>query len=657
MAEIEDLDSELFPLGSSPLHIVAKSGDIKSLKLLLHSSSIKSRIDLLDHHRRTPLAVALQNGRFDAAEVLVKSGASLEVSFDDVQKLPISQILASAYFCPFLETLIRNGVHISLNPSLLVHLIHSAAYDGRSEFLRTFLECYKTDVNAIDNLGQTALHYASLRNKYDCVKVLLNFGANVLLANPRGSTALHLACIGGYQNVVTLHLQHIADVSKIVDVQDSLGRTPLHIALYYRKLELFNYFMSNYRSCLNIALFDNFGYTIPALLFMMRVDSRFPMEYRKYPHLISPEEASWLLFEGVTQNNLELVKHSISSGAVIECMDYMQQTPILLSSKVGGFDIFKTLIVAGADPNVCDHGGKCTLQYACELDNINIAVYLISLEKFDLSLFFDRYNGPLTVTLLSALIDYIDTHPLRRPKNWRKWLALACRNRSISVSLFSKLVVMISPHNWVEHLACQEECCDNISQSQSTQCFPTRTLPILTDGDNKDKVASRAYYEELRSKRMPLKKRKQYANKVGGQFACMMQREPAKIFTWYKPKQFPLSMYSNSQNMPFQFHFKRKFTAKYYPVHEAALCGNSDVLEYMLLSVRDSSVSLLKQLIEKTDDCGQTLAEIIARKYKIFKEMVAKLDINKVVFDTVNDLWPLNFNYLESLLHYILSEG
>ena len=656
MADIEELDCAFLPLGSSPLHVVAKSGDIKSLKLLLRSRSSKSQIDVLDYRGRTPLAVALQDGRFDAAQVLIESGASLEVNFDHVRKNTISQALSTvAYFSPFLETLIRNdAVYVKVVPDTL---LHSAAYDGRCTFLRKLLDCYNVDVNSLDNLGHTALHYASRRNMFDCVEILLLSGANALLANPQGFTALHLACVGGHFSVVTRLLRYfIIDVDKLVNAQDTQGRTALHLVLYYKKLKLFDYFISNFRSRLNLTLHDNLGYTVPALLFVLKFDSRFPTEYRQITPILSSEEATWLLFEGVAQNNLELVLHSINNGASVECVDHMQHTPLLLASKVSGHDIFKTLIDAGADPNSCDSGGKNALQYACELGHIDNAIYLISLEQFDLILFFNIYNGPLTTEILSSLTDHMATHSSQRPKDWRKWLTIAVRNKCISTKIFERLVSIICPENWVEKLVGQEACynSDRINSSLSKNPQPW-ILPTLIDGENKDEVVFQVY-RKLRSKRIDHKKCKLLAKKIGGPFNCMKQKMPAKIFTSYAQKKSSCcSMAKIYQSRPFQFHFKGNSVSNFYPVHEAARHGNSNVLGSILLKVKKKSELLLKQLIEAKDNCGQTLAEIICQRYGRFREIVAKLNIGEIVLNTVQDIWPLNFSYSQSLQHYIVS--
>lgn len=49
------------------------------------------------------------------------------------------------------------------------------------------------DVDSTSTLGNTALHVAVMRNRFDCVMVLLTHGANAGARGENGNTPLHLA--------------------------------------------------------------------------------------------------------------------------------------------------------------------------------------------------------------------------------------------------------------------------------------------------------------------------------------------------------------------------------------------------------------------------------------------------------------------------------
>jgi len=70
---------------------------------------------------------------------------------------------------------------------------HRAAASGNSEEVRKVLAEKKYDLDALDEYGFTALHYAARYNKVFIVNMLLDFGARVAVVGIDGSTPLHLA--------------------------------------------------------------------------------------------------------------------------------------------------------------------------------------------------------------------------------------------------------------------------------------------------------------------------------------------------------------------------------------------------------------------------------------------------------------------------------
>jgi cytohesin len=84
----------------------------------------------------------------------------------------------------------------------------------------------KADVNAAQNDGATALHWAVYRGDREMVGLLVRAGANPKAANRAGSTPLWLAAIGGNASIIAALLEAGADANETLP----LGRTPLMIA-------------------------------------------------------------------------------------------------------------------------------------------------------------------------------------------------------------------------------------------------------------------------------------------------------------------------------------------------------------------------------------------------------------------------------------------
>lgn len=97
-----------------------------------------------------------------------------------------------------------------------------ASLHGNAACVRILLE-YKADVNEQSKAGKTALIYASVNGNADCVKALLEYGVNVNMRSFYGNTALNYSSYYGRLEVVKLLLDAKADV----DVANNDGKTAL----------------------------------------------------------------------------------------------------------------------------------------------------------------------------------------------------------------------------------------------------------------------------------------------------------------------------------------------------------------------------------------------------------------------------------------------
>ena len=105
--EILELDKELWPVGTTPVHIAINSGQTDGLLALLDRDS--SSMDTPDQYGRTPLVLALQNGRLHAAQILIQRGARLNLRFGDSGK-DISAVLAtSPTYRPLVRSLLETN--------------------------------------------------------------------------------------------------------------------------------------------------------------------------------------------------------------------------------------------------------------------------------------------------------------------------------------------------------------------------------------------------------------------------------------------------------------------------------------------------------------------------------------------------------------------
>ncbi|KJH47990.1 ankyrin repeat protein [Dictyocaulus viviparus] len=98
---------------------------------------------------------------------------------------------------------------------------------GRVETVRYLLSLPEVNVNHRNENHQTALHYASSKNRKEITHLLLEAGAEVNAADRYGATPLHRAASQGHDGIVNMLLSQ----PKIhIDAKDSEGNTPLFLA-------------------------------------------------------------------------------------------------------------------------------------------------------------------------------------------------------------------------------------------------------------------------------------------------------------------------------------------------------------------------------------------------------------------------------------------
>ncbi|KAJ0181840.1 hypothetical protein K1T71_002562 [Dendrolimus kikuchii] len=116
--------------------------------------------------------------------------------------------------------------------------IWNAAFNGDKHKVQSLIDKAKNSkelVNALDNSGYTALHYAARNGHVEVCKVLLNYGGDIDAQTRSGKvTPLLKAAAAGKAATVKLLIQSGAKV----DAQDVDGKTVLHKAIENNHTEL-----------------------------------------------------------------------------------------------------------------------------------------------------------------------------------------------------------------------------------------------------------------------------------------------------------------------------------------------------------------------------------------------------------------------------------
>src|SRR5579885_1858969 len=111
-------------------------------------------------------------------------------------------------------------------PAAVKPEVADAAMQGDKAALRALLQ-KQADVNAPQNDGSTALHWAVRANDLEMAQLLLAAGARVSTANASGATPMLLATMNGNARMIDLLLKAGADPNAALSAS---GDTPLMLA-------------------------------------------------------------------------------------------------------------------------------------------------------------------------------------------------------------------------------------------------------------------------------------------------------------------------------------------------------------------------------------------------------------------------------------------
>jgi ankyrin repeat protein len=171
----------------------------------------------------------------------------------------------------------------------------------------------RTDVNASQVDGMTALHWAAYQDDLETVELLVRAGANVKAANRYGVTPLSLACTNGNEAMVGLLLKSGADPNTLLPG----GETALMTAARTGKLE--------------------------AVKALLAAGAKVDAKEEQY----GQTALMWAAAEG----NVEVVEALLQAGADFRLRLESGFMPFLFAVREGRIGVARALLKAGTDVN------------------------------------------------------------------------------------------------------------------------------------------------------------------------------------------------------------------------------------------------------------------------------------------------------------------
>ncbi|XP_044085283.1 85/88 kDa calcium-independent phospholipase A2 isoform X2 [Neovison vison] len=211
--------------GETAFHYAVQGDNAQVLQLLGKNAS--AGLNRVNNQGQTPLHLACQMGKQEMVRVLLLCNARCNVMGSTGYPIHTAMKFSHKGCAEMIISMDSNQIH-SKDPRYGASPLHWAK---TAEMARMLLK-RGCDVNSTSSTGNTALHVAVMRNRFDCVMALLTYGANADARGEHGNTPLHLAMSKDNVEMIKALIVFGAEV----DTPNDFGETPAFIASKISKL-------------------------------------------------------------------------------------------------------------------------------------------------------------------------------------------------------------------------------------------------------------------------------------------------------------------------------------------------------------------------------------------------------------------------------------
>ncbi|KAG8184723.1 hypothetical protein JTE90_019327 [Oedothorax gibbosus] len=207
----------------APVHLAAERGHTNAVEILL--DKFKASISQRTKDGSTLMHIASAAGFPDIAMIFMKRGVPIHTSNKSGAKC--LHIAAAAGHVEVVRSLLNKGESVDIKTNDGFTALHIAVQGCQPRVVETLLG-YGAQIRLkAGKSGETPLHIAARTPGGEkCAELLLKSGGEVNATQEEGETALHFAARHGHLNTVALLLQDKADVQQ----KSNSGETPLHVA-------------------------------------------------------------------------------------------------------------------------------------------------------------------------------------------------------------------------------------------------------------------------------------------------------------------------------------------------------------------------------------------------------------------------------------------
>ncbi|MFH4976223.1 hypothetical protein AB6A40_002932 [Gnathostoma spinigerum] len=248
---------------------------------------------------------------------------------------------------------------------LIISAVLIACEEGNLSGLKQLANLHRLNLNALNRLGETAMHVSAGAGHYNIVRYLHQKGASCDIEDRRGDTPLFWAVRHGHPAVV----EYLCKEKANVNAANKRKETPLHVAVRYSQVEIARILVS-YGS--NTALQDEHGETVLHIASWHGYGSLLGELCRTLPPLEAiNQDDETALHCAAARGHIECVQILIDGGAPVDAVDQNGRTPLHLALQRSHFDIALLLISKGCKLDIQDENGETPLHFASRLGSLS----------------------------------------------------------------------------------------------------------------------------------------------------------------------------------------------------------------------------------------------------------------------------------------------
>lgn len=294
---------------------------------------------------------------------------------------------------PMVKLLVNRKIDINRNLSGGCNALHIACKNGFMSLIR-FLVNNCADVNCTDNQGNTPLIEACRNENISVVSLLLNNGSEINKSNLEGQFPLMIATKKGVTRLLKLLISNCADVNKtdflgytclMRTIQSDTKNSEAVLTLLKRGADV-NCSSADGKTALLIAVQEQRRDIVIILIDyatgeenMKQSDKLLNNSNANIINKCDNHRISPLMYAcELRSDKFDVVKYLISKGAIVNCCDENERTPLSIALENNDIELFELLINNGANVNLPGVNRTTPLHEMCKYGQVRNLLRLIS---------------------------------------------------------------------------------------------------------------------------------------------------------------------------------------------------------------------------------------------------------------------------------------